>query len=1279
MSSSKRPEIIELSDDSDKGSSQQLPSRHSVKTSGTPVRQNGQSSQSSSAGRINRGQRPFIGRDSTLSHGARSTPSATDRSKSTHRLIGTPNGPGRPNGVFVRTTGSSSADIIRQNGSNRDQPISLVDLIEIPDEPSPRRKTQPSPLQNRAAIGSAGRQPSQATSGLAHHQRATSSVSSPSSSHPFRSPQANHDGSSPTTALINNTRPSPTTLNARHSLPERNLTEHVASAAIFKSVGVMEKCHRCRFDEEDCDGQRPRCSTCRISGHKCQYNFVTQPGDKVVTHSDDRLVEMMQQVKSSIPGLNSELSSDVEYDYASQDGQYLDTTTDSDVRMSDDCEPDAPEQRRSSQTIVDVLRGYLTDEDDIEAMEVDQHSTVVNIDNVELTFAHFTNVLADIKHEVESFQENTVKLALRASKQYSKRELVAASSSKPNPFSKLVHKKGAKEETRLLVRSKGIGKWMPLPAPVEIIESAAVSLPKSKSIGRLGPTLLSRNVTIGKYHHYSQDDENQAADALSKKYHEVRLRYNDFGSISDTFSAQRACAELVDIWTQFSENLLERVGLTAVDVVRYFLAGDDVLEQSCFEMKVSPVEVEVLRADKASQCTTCRMRFKDDLSARRLKGDDKDDGLSAQICVVAAMAARAFHEASLVCLWHIVTKDISIVPLVSSDQKSDKDEVEQICLACGLHNCSMHGAYNEEALPDGDKTADNADGRAVRLNDSEWSKNQRWCFASYANPISDTDHICGAWCDPTGQIASLKGFMGSDADGEIAGFLNAAKCLSTAYLPDNKTCSQDCFWTTSNRIEAIHDLTTEEQAVFYANLRQCMGNQRGPCMMRDLLPGVKCRDIFSLMVSRCRKTVHSRSDDGPTPRKRSKLKASGKLDLTRDHPVENRDAFFPCDHDGPCTAEKGCDCALQKVSCERSCKCDGSCERRFRGCNCPVGPGLVCQELKCACWHAGRECDPALCKGCGVETVLHQAYKYDEQMRIGRCHNNRIQLDLPARTIKAPSEVQGYGLFAGQDIKKGDFIHEYKGELISRLESDRRGAMYSLSGQEYLFNLNASQEIDANNFGNKARFMNNSKKEENINVVGHTVLCNGQHRVGLFAKRDIKAGEELLYDYEYPDAVAEKFWERGEKSSKSKAVVDTAVIARASRGTQQDPVKRKKSKRPRQRVKDKEAGSPKPPVARRGQGKKRKRGGGLQSKSSRASLRNEVEDFDPMELDEYAQNQNDERDELDSDFQGTEQSVSSSSSVEDEVPESDAEDEVAMPVVAKRAYNARGRGRGGRK
>lgn len=87
-----------------------------------------------------------------------------------------------------------------------------------------------------------------------------------------------------------------------------------------------------------------------------------------------------------------------------------------------------------------------------------------------------------------------------------------------------------------------------------------------------------------------------------------------------------------------------------------------------------------------------------------------------------------------------------------------------------------------------------------------------------------------------------------------------------------------------------------------------------------------------------------------------------------------------------------------------------------------------------------------------------------------------------------------WGLFAIDDIPAGAFIVEYRGEVITKKEGDKRGFEYDKIGMSYLFDMNDPFEsddfemllqksynynffplcIDAANMGNEARFVNHS-------------------------------------------------------------------------------------------------------------------------------------------------------------------------------------------------------------
>lgn len=95
----------------------------------------------------------------------------------------------------------------------------------------------------------------------------------------------------------------------------------------------------------------------------------------------------------------------------------------------------------------------------------------------------------------------------------------------------------------------------------------------------------------------------------------------------------------------------------------------------------------------------------------------------------------------------------------------------------------------------------------------------------------------------------------------------------------------------------------------------------------------------------------------------------------------------------------------------------------------------------------------------------------------------------------------GLGLFADQDFKKGATVIEYTGERITEAEANRRGG-------KYLFELNDKWTIDGKGRKNIARYINHSCKPN-----CYPELSANERRVFIIAKRNIKAGEELTYNY----------------------------------------------------------------------------------------------------------------------------------------------------------------------
>ncbi|KAF2691905.1 SET domain-containing protein, partial [Lentithecium fluviatile CBS 122367] len=226
---------------------------------------------------------------------------------------------------------------------------------------------------------------------------------------------------------------------------------------------------------------------------------------------------------------------------------------------------------------------------------------------------------------------------------------------------------------------------------------------------------------------------------------------------------------------------------------------------------------------------------------------------------------------------------------------------------------------------------------------------------------------------------------------------------------------------------------------------------------------------------------------------------------------EFRKPFYPCSHEGTCEQAQ-CRCFRDNITCEKSCGCSLSCIRRFPGCSCAQDKKTRPCQTNCPCRQLLRECDPDLCGNCGAAEILDPINRHNEDVLWGRCRNVALQRGVPKKTLLGHSEVHGFGLYTGEAVKRGDLLGEYKGEIITRAESQRRSIVYGHQQTMYLFDLNLEQEIDSTHFGNKTRFINNSSTTS-ANCSAENRFCNTVHRLGLFAKKNMKAGTELFFNY----------------------------------------------------------------------------------------------------------------------------------------------------------------------
>lgn len=117
-----------------------------------------------------------------------------------------------------------------------------------------------------------------------------------------------------------------------------------------------------------------------------------------------------------------------------------------------------------------------------------------------------------------------------------------------------------------------------------------------------------------------------------------------------------------------------------------------------------------------------------------------------------------------------------------------------------------------------------------------------------------------------------------------------------------------------------------------------------------------------------------------------------------------------------------------------------------------------------------------------------------------------------AKTSTFHTGKRGWGLRTKENLRKGDFVIEYIGEVMDRgmcLERLKESQAKSVSNY-YFLTLKGNLVIDASCKSNHARFINHSC---NPNCTTEKWTVDGETRIGIFAIIDIPAESELTFDY----------------------------------------------------------------------------------------------------------------------------------------------------------------------
>lgn len=141
-----------------------------------------------------------------------------------------------------------------------------------------------------------------------------------------------------------------------------------------------------------------------------------------------------------------------------------------------------------------------------------------------------------------------------------------------------------------------------------------------------------------------------------------------------------------------------------------------------------------------------------------------------------------------------------------------------------------------------------------------------------------------------------------------------------------------------------------------------------------------------------------------------------------------------------------------------------------------------------------------------TELETEEKKRIDELIKTGKEEGMKIDI----------ISGKGRGVVATRDFQRGEYVVEYHGDLIEITDAKKREVLYAQDSSTgcymyYFQHLNKTYCVDATKESNRlGRLVNHSKtgnchtKLHNINNVPHLILI---------ASRDIKASEELLYDY----------------------------------------------------------------------------------------------------------------------------------------------------------------------
>lgn len=221
------------------------------------------------------------------------------------------------------------------------------------------------------------------------------------------------------------------------------------------------------------------------------------------------------------------------------------------------------------------------------------------------------------------------------------------------------------------------------------------------------------------------------------------------------------------------------------------------------------------------------------------------------------------------------------------------------------------------------------------------------------------------------------------------------------------------------------------------------------------------------------------------------------------------------------------------------------------------------EYMQCSCRPAG-----GMQESCGQDCICGMLqYSCSSSCACGgSCVNLPFQKRHGRKLQLVKTEKCGWGLIAAEEIKAGDFLIEYVGEVIDDKTCEDRlwGMKERGESNFYMCEISREMVIDATFKGNLSRFINHSCCP---NSELQKWQIDEEIRIGVFAIADIQKGESICYDYQFIQFGTDQEChcgapacrgKLGAKPSKQKISADAALQIVAREVLMSRPVKRSK-------------------------------------------------------------------------------------------------------------------------